>query len=134
VFKVGISAPPPTAWINYPPTETQRGNAGVLSTTGAAAIVVQVNQGGGNVDFVVDVFGWYGPTPADAQNGYFTLNTNSTHYTMFLTNASTTCTGPCGLYQLVGSGLAIYGRTSSTKTSDAAIYGDSVAALGVQGA
>src|ERR1019366_6869215 len=59
VFKVDIASPPTVAWINYPPTETQRGNAGVLSTA-SAAIVVQINQGGGTVDFVVDVFGWYG--------------------------------------------------------------------------
>src|SRR5450756_1962204 len=61
VFKVGISAPPPTSWINYPFTETQRANAGVLPTTGTVEIVVQVNQGAGSVDFIVDVFGYYSP-------------------------------------------------------------------------
>jgi Stigma-specific protein, Stig1 len=61
VFKVGISANPPTSWINYPSTETQRANAGVVGTTGAADIVVQVNQGAGSVDFIVDVFGYYAP-------------------------------------------------------------------------
>ena len=35
VFSVGITAPPPTAWINYPSTEAQRGNAGVVGLTGA---------------------------------------------------------------------------------------------------
>src|SRR5450756_879620 len=30
VFKVGTVSPPTTAWINYPPKETQRANAGVL--------------------------------------------------------------------------------------------------------
>ena len=60
VFKVGTVVPPTVAWINYPPTETQRGNAGVLSLNGAAAIVVEDDQGSGQLDFVVDVFGWYG--------------------------------------------------------------------------
>src|ERR1019366_9808788 len=71
VFKVGTSAPPPTSWINYPSTETQRANAGVLPTTGTGAIVVQVNQGAGSVDFIVAVFGSYGPTPA--ANNTFTV-------------------------------------------------------------
>jgi hypothetical protein len=30
VFRAGTVSPPTTAWINYPPTETQRANAGVL--------------------------------------------------------------------------------------------------------
>ncbi len=61
VFKVDVVSPPTTAWINYPPTETQRGNAGVVSLTGTGAIVVQVNQGAGSVDFTVDVNGYYAP-------------------------------------------------------------------------
>jgi N-acetylneuraminic acid mutarotase len=61
VFKAGTVAPPTTAWINYPPTETQRANAGVLPLGAGGTIVVQVNQGAGSVDFVVDVFGYYSP-------------------------------------------------------------------------
>src|ERR1019366_9418885 len=81
VFKVGTSAPPPTSWINYPSTETQRANAGVLGTTGAAAIVVQVTRGAGPPDFVFDVFGYWGSPPATADN-YFTLNASSNSFTM----------------------------------------------------
>ena len=55
VFLVGTSGTPTTAWINYPPTETQRGNAGVLPTP----LVVRVEQGGGLVNFTVDVNGYY---------------------------------------------------------------------------
>jgi N-acetylneuraminic acid mutarotase len=61
VFRAGTVAPPTTAWINYPPTETQRANAGVLPLGAGGTIVVQVNQGAGSVDFVVDVFGYYSP-------------------------------------------------------------------------
>jgi hypothetical protein len=61
VFKAGTVAPPTTASINYPPTETQRANAGVLPLGAGGTIVVQVNQGAGSVDFVVDVFGYYSP-------------------------------------------------------------------------
>ena len=59
VFRLGTSAPPTTAWINYPPTETQRANAGVAATDFGTNIVVQVNQGAGQVDFTVDVNGYY---------------------------------------------------------------------------
>ena len=61
VFKVGTVSPPTTAWINYPPTETQRANAGALPLGTGGTIVVQVNQGSGSIDFVVDVFGYYSP-------------------------------------------------------------------------
>jgi hypothetical protein len=59
VFRVGTANDPTTAWINYPSTETQRGNAGVVPVTGSGQIVVKVNQGGGSVDFTVDVNGYY---------------------------------------------------------------------------
>jgi hypothetical protein len=75
VFRADTVSPPTVAWINYPPTETQRGNAGVLSTTSSPAnIVVQINQGGGNVDFVVDVFGYYGSTPANTADTFTVIN------------------------------------------------------------
>jgi N-acetylneuraminic acid mutarotase len=61
VFKAGSVSPPTTAWINYPSYETQRANAGVLPLGAGGTIAVQVNQGGGSVDFVVDVFGYYSP-------------------------------------------------------------------------
>ena len=59
VFKVDIVSPPQTAWINYPPTETQRSNAGVVALTSIGQIIVQVAQGAGQVDFIVDVNGYY---------------------------------------------------------------------------
>ncbi len=59
VFRVGTANDPTTAWINYPSIETQRGNAGVVPVTGSGQIVVKVNQGGGSVDFTVDVNGYY---------------------------------------------------------------------------
>ena len=59
VFRVGTANDPTTAWINYPQTETQRGNAGIVPLNGSGQIVVKVNQGGGSVDFTVDVNGYY---------------------------------------------------------------------------
>jgi predicted outer membrane repeat protein len=59
VFRVGTAADPTFAWINYPPSETQRGNAGFLPLNGSGQIVLKVNQGGGMVDFTVDVNGYF---------------------------------------------------------------------------
>ena len=53
---------------------------------------------------------------------------------MYLTNASTTCTGPCGLYQYVGSGNAIEAQTDSSLGIGAeALHGTSTNAMGVKG-
>ena len=59
VFKVDTVSPPLVAWINYPPTEAQRANAGVVALNGSGQIIVQVAQGAGQIDFVVDVNGYY---------------------------------------------------------------------------
>ncbi len=66
VFKVDTVSPPTVAWINYPPSETQRSNAGAVAVDASSQIVVQVNQGAGSVDFTVDVNGYYG---VDASSG-----------------------------------------------------------------
>src|SRR6266496_5925736 len=72
VFLVGTTSPPTTAWINYPPTETQRGNAGVVVLT-SGAIIVRVEQGSGSVNLTADV------------NGYYTSgNTLTTNESLFL--------------------------------------------------
>ncbi len=59
VFQVGTANNPTFAWINYPPSETQRGNAGFLPLNGSGQIVVKLNQGGGSINFVVDVNGYF---------------------------------------------------------------------------
>jgi hypothetical protein len=59
VFKLGTTSPPTTAWINYPPGQGQIGNAGVVALNNSGQIVVQVNQGGGSIDFTVDVYGYF---------------------------------------------------------------------------
>jgi hypothetical protein len=118
VFKVDTVDPPATAWINYPSYESQRGNAGVVSTTGAAAIVVGVYQGGGSVDFTVDVFGYYGPTPA---------NTGNT-FTVILPNATTAILG-----ESLGGGVGVYGNSLGAGGRGVLGYNDSATGYGVEG-
>jgi hypothetical protein len=104
VFKVGTAVPPVTAWINYGPTETQRANAGVLPLGAGGTIVVQVNQGAGSVDFVVDVFGYYSPlgvvNTVNTLSGAVTLaqgtNVTITPTGQTLTIAASAPAGPSG--------------------------------------
>ncbi len=76
VFKVGTANPPTTAWINYPPTESQRGNAGVLPLS-AGVIWVEVSQGGGSVQLTVDVNGYYAQVPATSTDALIFENTGA---------------------------------------------------------
>jgi len=104
VFSVGITSPPATAWINYPATETQRANAGVVGLTVAGEIIVQVNQVAGFVDFVVDVFGYYAPqgivNTLNALSGDVTFsagtNVSITPSGQTLTMAAAGAAGPAG--------------------------------------
>src|SRR5512141_2253686 len=104
VFKAGTVVPPTVAWINYPPTETQRGNAGVLPLGAGGTIVVQINQGSGSVDFTVDVFGYYSPlgvvNSLNGQAGDLTLaagaNVTLTPNGQTLTIATSVPAGPTG--------------------------------------
>ncbi|MEP6802654.1 MAG: hypothetical protein ABJC07_11980 [Acidobacteriota bacterium] len=59
VVKIGTAAAPTTAWINYPSTETQRANAGAVPLNNSGQIVIQIAQGGGTADIIVDVNGYY---------------------------------------------------------------------------
>jgi hypothetical protein len=128
VFKVDTVTPPLTAWINYPSTETQRGNAGVLSTTGAAAIVVAVYQSGGSVDFTVDVFGYYGPTPANTAHTFTVINPTAT--TAILGQSFGGGIGVEG-DSLGASGVGVYGTNDNA--SGAGVHGYSGPGVGVLG-
>src|SRR6266511_5652354 len=68
VFQVGTAMDPTSAWINFPPTEVQRSNAGALPLDGAGQIWVRVLIRTGQFDFTVDVNGYY----PDANRGDIT--------------------------------------------------------------
>src|SRR6266498_4753295 len=59
VFLVGPATDPTSAWINFPPTEVQRSNAGVLPLDDGDQIWVRVQMGSGQLDLTVDVNGYY---------------------------------------------------------------------------
>jgi hypothetical protein len=128
VFRADTVSPPTVAWINYPPSETQRGNAGVLGLTPTGAIVVQVNQGAGSVDFVVDVFGWYGGITT---SGSFAVQ-NDADLSAAVTGIETGAFG-VGVsgFASGGAGSGIYGQ--STTATGSGVQGYNAAGIGVLG-
>ena len=59
VFNVGIPSGSSIAWINYPPSQSQIDNSGVVPVDNGGNISAAVAQGAGSVNFVVDVNGYY---------------------------------------------------------------------------
>jgi endosialidase-like protein len=110
VFKAGTTSPPTTAWINYPPGQGQIGNAGVLPLNGSGQIVFQVNQGGGSIDFTIDVNGYYAPAGVGTHNTFLGLNAGN--FTM--TGDNNTATGAFALSSNIGG-------SSNTATGDGAL-------------
>ncbi len=122
VFKVGTANPPATAWINYPPTETQRGNAGALPVNGSGQIWVQVNQGAGSIQLTVDVNGYYAGTPATSTDYFSVINSGT--YAIY-GETSNTAALAAGVYGLVTGGQAngVFGQTVSTTNGTAGVFG-----------
>lgn len=118
VLKVDSVSPPTVAWINYPSYETQRGNAGVVTTGSNATIVVQVNQGAGSVDFVVDINGYFGDTTT--QGAFTIVNAAASGYSIL------------GL-ETGASGIGVYGFTNGAGGRGVFGYNSSASGFGVQG-
>src|SRR5262249_27678833 len=139
VFKVDTVSPPVVAWLNYPPSEQQRGNAGVVSLNGSGQIIVQVAQGAGQIDFVVDINGYFSPTPATLGNS-LDIHNNSSNWTIWGDNLSGSCSQQCGVIGTTASGWAVsgfgaiddgvYGTTNGSGLGVAGVWGTSTNAIG----
>ena len=125
VFLLGTTAPPTTAWINYPPTETQRGNAGVAPLN-LHAIVVRVEQGGGSVDFTVDVNGYYTGGVLSADEALF-LQGNLGGPTIVGVNLSAAAGLTCGVGGEIdgigNTGAGVIGLQTSTTGLNSGVLG-----------
>ncbi len=124
VFKVGVVSPPATAWINYPPSESQRANAGIVSTDGSGNIVVQDNQGAGSVQFTIDVNGYY----------YNGLLSSMPSTDIFAVKGDVTSGGVILASNLDPSGVKAYGlnaQTSSSGAGSAAVFGQAASTTGL---
>lgn len=62
VVTIGIPGGSSIGFVNYPPTQSQIDNAGTLPIDGSGQVSVSVAQGGGSIDFILDVNGYYAPT------------------------------------------------------------------------
>ena len=141
VFLVGTTAPPTTAWINYPPTETQRGNAGAVPLTGAGAIIVRVEQGGGSVDFTVDVNGYYYDQGGAVGSGflapgeYFNIAGTRNGLTVAYTENNSTTGGSRAIrgYETGASGAVygVLGQSNSTSTGTSGVRGEALGTTGI---
>ncbi len=150
VFKVDTVSPPVTAWINYPPTETQRGNSGVVVLTGGGAIVVQVNQGAGSVDFTVDVNGYFigNGVPLTTNERFWVEGSYSGGGVITGTNTyngvdsyggffesyaqAENAAGAYGLvYGPTGVMSGVRGETRSTTDGTAGVWGDATSTTGI---
>jgi hypothetical protein len=140
VFRVGTSSPPTTAWINYPPTEVQRANAGVMATNGTS-IFVQVDQGSGQVDFVVDIYGYY-PLQDSGHvlnaGEYFEIATNiAPPFASINARNNSTAAGAIALQGIAGGAtgntIAILGTNGSSGAASVGVSGIATNGVGVKG-
>jgi hypothetical protein len=120
VFKVGTVNPPTTAWINYPPTETQRGNAGSVPVNGSGQIWIEVNQGGGSIQLTVDVNGYYASV---INNGEFFEQVGNVAGLPLVLGINSSNSG--------GITTGVGGQINGTGTDAAGVTGLAVAGTGV---
>jgi hypothetical protein len=144
-LKLGTAAAPTTSWINYPPTETQRANAGAVPLSGGGAIVVQAAQGGGTLDLIVDINGYYynGSGFLSMPTGDFfgilgSFAAGGINFTRNLEASSTNSYGLRGQVASTGNGSAAvlgeaYGATGSTAGVLGVVTSTGSLASGVRG-
>jgi hypothetical protein len=134
-LKLGIAAAPTTSWINYPATETQRANAGAVPLSASGQIVVQAAQGGGTLDLIVDVNGYYLAGSVSMPTGHsLTINGDFAGNPVIRgtnTNAGGNSTGVFGAATGTGSGgIGVWGQQNG---SGYGVYGITPSGIGVVG-
>jgi hypothetical protein len=128
VYPAG-GAVPTVSTLNYNANTPNIANAAVVPLGTGGAIRVQADAA--TIDLIIDVNGYYSSTLGTPSN-FFTLENNSTSYTMFLHNANGSCTNQCGLWTIVDHGSAIWGEST---TAGDGVYGvsDDASGAGVHG-
>jgi hypothetical protein len=128
IFPAG-GAVPTVSTLNYNANTPNIANAAVVPLGTGGAIRVQADAA--TIDLIIDVNGYYSSTLSTPSN-FFTLENNSTNYTMFLHNANGSCTNQCGLWTIVDHGSAVWGEST---TAGDGVYGvsDDATGAGVHG-
>jgi hypothetical protein len=152
VFPAGGGIPL-VSTLNYNASTPNIANAAIVPL-GSGAITVQADAV--SIDLIIDVNGYYSSTFGFAAN-YFVIDNDSSNYSIFTRNSSTTCSQACGIYTQVlstnsgsgataiwgeavgssGSHVGVRGRTSTPDIQTYGVYGtvDSIAtdSAGVHG-
>jgi hypothetical protein len=152
VFPAGGGVPL-VSTLNYNAGTPNIANAAVVPL-GSGAITVQADAV--SIDLIIDVNGYYSSTFGFPSN-YFVIDNDSSNYSIFTRNSSTTCSQACGIYTQVlstnsnfgataiwgeavgssGSHVGVRGRTSTPDIQTYGVYGsvDSIAtdSAGVRG-
>jgi hypothetical protein len=132
VFRVGTVSPPPTAWINFPPTETQRANAGVVSLSGGN-IIVQVNMVAGQLDFTVDVNGYYASAATNPGNTFTVINSGAGGVPAILGQTSSASLNASGVKGVATAGVTngVWGDSLSSSDGATGVFGFAEGTSGV---
>lgn len=110
-------AVPPVSILNWFTVPEQIANAAVVPTNGSGSITVNVSA---PTHVIMDINGYYSSTLGSPQN-YFFIDNNSTLFSIYSKNSSTTCHGACGVLSEVSSTHA---------AGAAAIWGDAYGTTG----
>jgi hypothetical protein len=131
VFQVGTTSNPTTAWINYPIGQGQIGNAGVLPLSGSHSIFFRVQQGGGSIDFTIDVNGYYANTPANSLSTFEIHNSSGWAILGHTACSGFLCRGVFGIASATtGETKGVFGETDSSSDRAAGVEGYAPAATG----
>ena len=136
-------AQPTVSTLNYVAGQVVANAAIVPAGTGAGVTVI---AGVSGTDLIIDINGYFSSVLGTPTN-FFRLDNNSDGFTMLLHNFSTTCGGPCGIYQAVngtgattailgvsngaGAGVGVQGQSNGTANGAAGVEGDAFGTTGV---
>lgn len=112
-----------------PNVSTLNWAAGGLTVANAAIVALSptgtlsVKTGNAGADVIIDINGYFAENLGTPQNSLALFN-NSTAVVIAANNASTTCSGSCGIQSIVSSGYALYGNSIDTAGVAYGVYGE----------
>jgi hypothetical protein len=131
VFQVGDATAPTFAWIIFPPTATQQANAGALPVSGSDQLWVRVQMGSGQLDFTVDVNGYYSSTPANSLSTFEIHNSSGWAILGETTSSGFLSRGVFGVASATtGQTVGVFGETRSSTGGARGVVGYASAGTG----
>ena len=127
-------AAPTISVLNWDAGAIALGNGTIvpLSVTGALSVQINAAVGGATGHLVIDVNGYFSDMLGTPEN-HLLISNNSSAYSIFAINNSTTCIGPCGIRANIQSSAgahAISGYANATSGVNFGVYGESSSTTG----